>query len=63
MPWPQYYQSTLEVAVPIYTIPNANLHQISEVTDPIQQGMLGAVTPEQAVQKVKENLNQLLPNL
>lgn len=63
MPWPQYYQSTLDVAVPIYTIPNANLHQISEVTDPIQQGMLGAISPEDAVKKVKENLNQLLPNL
>lgn len=63
MPWPQHYQSTLDVAVPIYTIPNANLHQISEVTDPIQQGMLGTLTPEQAVQKVKENLNQLIPNL
>lgn len=63
MPWPQYYQSTLDVAVPIYTIPNANLHQIAEVTDPIQQGMLGTISPADAVKKVRENLNQLLPNL
>lgn len=63
MPWPQYYMSTLDVAVPIYTIPNANLHQIKEVTDPIQQGMLGTITPEDAVKLVKENLNKLIPNL
>lgn len=63
MPWPQYYKSTLDVAVPIYTIPNANLHQIAEVRDPIQQGMLGTITQEEAVKQVKDNLNQLLPNL
>lgn len=63
MPWPKYYESTLDVAVPIYTIPNANLHQIAEVTDPIQKGMLGTITPEEAVAQVRDNLNQLLPNL
>ncbi len=63
MPWPSYYDETLDVAIPIYTIPNANLHQIPEVTDPIQQGMLGTITPEEAVQTVKDNLNSLLPNL
>lgn len=63
MPWPQYYESTLDVAVPIYTIPNANLHQIAEVTDPIQKGMLGTIAPEEAVKQVKDHLNSLLPNL
>lgn len=63
MPWPKYYSKTLDVAVPIYTIPNANLHQIAEVTDPIQKGMLGTITPEEAVKQVRDNLNALIPNL
>lgn len=63
MPWPQYYTSTLDVAVPIYSIPNANLHQIPETKDPIQMGVLGTMTPEEAVQTVIDNLNALLPDL
>lgn len=63
MPWPKHYASTLDVAVPIYTIPNANLHQISEVTDPIQKAMLGSISCEEAIKQVKSNLNNLIPNL
>lgn len=63
MPWPKYYKETLNIAVPIYTIPNANLHQIPETKDPIQSAMLGSITPEEAIKSVKEGLNQLIPNL
>jgi multiple sugar transport system substrate-binding protein len=63
MPWPGFYVSTMDVAVPIYTIPNANLHQIPATTDPIQKGMRGTVTPAEAIREVKSNLNTLIPQL
>ena len=63
MPWPQFYAGTLDIAVPIYTIPNANLHQIPATTDPIQRGVRGTISPADALREVKNNLNALIPQL
>lgn len=63
MPWPGFYVSTMDVAVPIYTIPNANLHQIPATTDPIQRGVRGTISPAEAIREVKSNLNALIPQL
>lgn len=63
MPWPKYYASTLDVAVPIYALPGANLHQISETKDPIQGAMLGTISVEEAIDQVEEGLNEYLGDL
>ncbi len=60
MPWPKFYASTLDVAVPIYTIPGANLHQIPQTKDPIQMAVLGTLSPEEAVKTVRDGLNALM---
>lgn len=63
MPWPQYYEATLDYAVPIYTMEGANIHQLSDVQEPLQMAMLGVTSCEDAVDTVIENLNVLIPEL
>jgi len=63
LPYPKFYRDTLKGAVPIPIVPNANLHQLPELTAPIQKAILGDLKPEEAIKEVKKNLDTLLPNL
>lgn len=63
MPWPQYYEKTLDYAVPIYTMEGANVHQTPEIQEPLQKAMLGETTCEDAVDSIIKSLNTLIPEL
>lgn len=63
MPWPHYYEATLDYAVPIFTMEGANIHQLSEVQEPLQMAMLGTTSCENAVDTIINNLNSLIPEL
>lgn len=63
MPYIGNYIDTLDRAVPIYRIKGANLHQISEVTDPLSKAMKGEMSCKDAVSTIRSNLDKLIPEL
>ena len=60
LPFPKYYADTLNGAVPLYSMPGANIHQIPDVKEPIQKAMLVQMSCADAVKTVKSNLNKYL---
>lgn len=59
---PQFAEAGREV-VALEVIPGIMLHTAPEVKDPIQLAVFGDISPEEAVQTVRKNLDQLIPQL